>query len=268
MSYIINTIQSSETIGDSLSTVNQNYTVLSNWIIDIQSLYDSTFLPLYNFYIKYSDRMDNVLSTIHTLSADWQSFQTTVETNSSKWLQPFTIWYPNLIPSPFNDSSLFNVKNWLSKNFPIKNSDNSVNYVEGQQFIVNCHTYRVEQKINAYYHLIDYTHCFTSNSTIYAYCSDIWANNYVACSNGGHYCGYQRSCSNSATSDCYYLTPYFYKYTDSTPIGSVDTHATDAYGKIEAIVTANYTDRFENTVIKSISFHVVDCDWNFDKFIT
>ena len=268
MSYVINTINPSETIGDSLSTINQSYTNLSNWVIDIQKLYDNTFLPLYNFYIEYSDRMDKTLSTIQTLSSDWQSFQTTVETNSSKWLQPFSIWYPNLIASPFNDSSLATVKNWLVKNFPIKNSDGSVNFVEGQQFIVNCHTYRIEEKINAYYHLIDYTLCQTHNTTIYAYCSDIWANTYVACSNGGASCGYSRSCSVGQPSDCYYLTPYFHNYTDTVPIAATDPHTTQAYGKIEASVTANYTDRFENSVIKCISFTVVDCDWNFDKFIT
>jgi hypothetical protein len=268
MSYLIKKIESAETIGNSLSTVNENYTILSNWIIDVQSLYNSTFLPLYNFYIKYSDRMNSVLTTIETLSGDWQSFQTTVETNSAKWLQPFSIWYPNLIPSPFNDSALSNVKNWLTTNFPIVNSDNSVNYVEGQQFIVNCHTYRVQEKINAFYKLIDYSLCRTTNATIYAYCSDDWANNYVACSNGNKRCGYQRTCSNSAASDCFYLTPYYKNYTDSAPIGNVNTHLTQAYGKIEASVTAKYADRFENTAIKSISFRVVDCQWNFDKFIT
>lgn len=53
MSFIIDKIESSETIGNSLSTVNQNYTVLSNWIIDIQNRYNNKFLPLYNFYLKY-----------------------------------------------------------------------------------------------------------------------------------------------------------------------------------------------------------------------
>jgi hypothetical protein len=267
MNYIINSINSSETIGDSLSAVNENYTNLSNWVIDIQKLYDSTFLPLYNFYIKYSDRMDQTISIIHTVSADWRSFQTTVETNSSKWLQPFSIWYPKLIPSPYNDSSTSTIKNWLNINFPIKNSNGSVNYVEGQEFIVNCHTYRIEQKINAYYHLIDYTQCYTHNTTIYAYCRDSWDNTMVACSNGIYWCGYHRDCSNSATSDCFYLTPYYHNVSDTVTIAASEPHTTTAIAKIEATVTANYSDRFENSVIKSISFRVVDCEWNFNKFI-
>jgi hypothetical protein len=269
MSYTITKISSSQNIGDSLDLINQNYSNLSNWIIDVQNSYNNTYQNVYNFFIQYVDRMDETLNLIHTLSSEWQSFQTTVETNSAKWLQPYTIWYPKLISIPFTDSSIAVIKNWLQLNFPIRNDDGSVNYVENQQFIVNAHTYRIEYKINnAYYDLYDYTLCYTHNTTIYAYCSDIWANNYVACSNGGHSCGYSRSCSKSATSDCYYQSPYYRAYTDKTPIVDGSAHTTQAYGKIEAKVTCNFTDRIESSFIKSISFKVIDCDWVFDKFIT
>lgn len=268
MSYTIEIINPSETIGDSLNTVNQNYTTLSDWVIDIQKLYDDKLSPLYEFYIKYSNRMDRTLTNIQNVSSDWRSFQTTVETESSRWLQPLSIWYPDLMTSPFEDSSLVQVKNWLVENFPIKNLDDSVNYVEGQEFIVNCYTYRIQQKINRIDYLIDSTPCRTSNTTIYAYCSDTWSAKSIVCNNGTFNCAYTHNCKVGKESDCYYLTPYYYNPTDVNPIGTVNTHATTGWSRITANVNSKYTDRFENANIKSISFRVIDCDWSFNKFIT
>lgn len=270
MIYTFKRIEPTETIGDSLSTVNQNYNTLSKWIADIQTLYDTTFLPLYDFYIKYANRMDETLTTIQSVSSEWRSFQTTVQVNSAKWLQPFSIWYPNLLPAPFTDASLTTVKSWLDLTFPVKNPNGSVNYVDGQEFLVSCHTYRIEQKINALISLIDYTRCTTANTTIYAYCSDTWRPQSIVCKAGGFNCAWSRSCRVGATSNCYYLTPYYTRFNDTIPIGTTNPNAdkTFGYGKIEATVTAKYTDRYENTAIRTISFRVVDCNWTFNRYVT
>jgi hypothetical protein len=269
MIYDITLINPNQTIGDSLIDINKNYTNLSNWVIDVQKTYNTKYLSVYNFYVKYADKMDLTLSLIQTLSAQWRSFQTTVETNSSKWLQPITIYYPDLIVLPFTNSSINIIKNWLVTNFPIKNSNSSdVNYVEGQQFIINAHTYKIENKINnASFKLFDYTLCYTSNKTIYVYCSDLWANTTVHCSNGNASCGYSRNCSKSAASDCHYTSPYYRNLADENPISGAP-NTTQGYSKIEATVRANFTDRIENSFIRSLSFKVLDCDWVFDKFIT
>ena len=268
--YTLSAIKPTETIGDSLSTVNHNYNTLSQWVIDIQGISDAKFVPLYDFYIKYSNRMDRILSTIQTVSSEWRSFQTTVQTNSAKWLQPMTIWYPNLIATPFTDSSLRVVQSWLGTTFPIRNLDNSVNYVEGQQFIVSCHTFRIEQKVNQNIFLRDHTTCRTSNTIIYAYCTDQWAHRSITCKKGAFSCQYSRGCRTGKTSDCFYLTPYYTRLTDTTPIGTTNRNADRTYGigKIEANVSARYTDRFESTAIRTISFRVVDCNWTFDRYIS
>lgn len=268
--YTLSAIQSTETIGDSLSTVNQNYNNLSQWVIDIQTLNNTKFLPLYEFYIKYSNRMDRILSNIQSVSAEWNSFQTTVQTNSAKWLQPLSIWYPNLIPAPFTDNSLIVIKSWLDTAFPIRNSDNSVNYVDGQQFIVSCYTFRSEQKINQNIFLRDHTICTTSNTTIYAYCTDTWQHRSITCKKGAFSCAYTRGCRQGKTSDCFYLTPYYTNLADTIPIGTVNRNANRAYGigKIEANVSARYTDRFESTLIRTISYRVVNCNWTFDRYIS
>lgn len=269
MSYPITLINPNQNIGDSLNIINQNYNSLSNWIIDLQGVNDLKWQPVYDFYIKYADRMSETLTLIKTLSTKWDDYQTTVQTNSAKWLQPFTIFYPNVLAHPFIDSYSDKIKTWLQTSFPIRNDDGSLNYVEGQQFIVNCHTYYVQPKINIInQELKDQTTCVTGNATVYVYCSDIWANNYVHCSNGGQSCGYSRSCSNSAQSECYYLSPYLKSLTDPTPIGTVNTRAITGIGRIRATVDARFTDRFENSFIKSLRFKVVDCEWVFDKFIT
>lgn len=268
--YTLSAILPTETIGDSLSTVNHNYSTLSQWVIDIQNTSNAKFVPLYDFYIKYSNRMDRILSTIQTVSSEWRSFQTTVQTNSAKWLQPMTVWYPNLIPIPFTDNSLFVVKSWLDTAFPIRNLDNSVNYVDGQQFIVSCYTFRTEQKINQNLFLRDHTTCRTSNTTIYAYCTDTWAHRSITCKKGAFSCAYTRGCREGKTSDCFYLTPYYTRVTDTAPIGTTNRNADRTYGigKIEATVSARYTDRFESTSIRTISFRVVNCNWTFDRYIS
>lgn len=268
--YTLSAIQASETIGDSLSTVNYNYNTLSEWVANIQSINDAKFVPLYEFYIKYSNRMDRTLSMIQSVSAEWRSFQTTVQTNSAKWLQPMTVWYPNLIAAPFTDNSLFVVQSWLSTAFPIRNLDNSVNYVEGQEFIVSCYTYRSEQKINQNLFLRDYTVCRTQNVTIYAYCTDTWAHRSITCKKGAFSCAYTRGCREGRTSDCFYLTPYYTNVNDTAPIGTTNRNADRTYGigKIEASVSARYTDRFEGTVIRTISFRVENCNWTFNRYIS
>ena len=73
--YTLSAIQLTETIGDSLSTVNYNYDTLSKWVADIQSISDAKFVPLYEFYIKYSNRMDRTMSMIQAVSSEWRSFQ-------------------------------------------------------------------------------------------------------------------------------------------------------------------------------------------------
>ena len=40
MSYTITLVNSSQNIGDSLSTINQSYSSLSQWVIDTQDAYD------------------------------------------------------------------------------------------------------------------------------------------------------------------------------------------------------------------------------------
>jgi len=270
MSYTITLVNSSQNIGDSLSTINQSYSSLSQWVIDTQDSYDKKWKYVYDFYIKYVEKLDLTLNLVHTLSTKWDDFQSTVETNSAKWLeQPFTIFYPNILQSPFVDSYTNKVKSWLNTSFPIRDSNGNLNYVEGQRFIVNCHTYSIQNNaVNYDKNLSDLTTCYTRNSTIYVYCSDIWENLTAYCSNGNADCSYTRSCSKSKESDCYYLSPYLKSQTDFTPIGTVNTHAQYGVGRITAHVTANYTERYEVSFVKSVCFKVLECQWVFDKFIT
>jgi hypothetical protein len=263
MSYPITLINSTQNIGDSLFTLNKNYSTISQWIVDIQNLYYNYWTPIYKFYIQYSTRMDTVISLVQKLSTRWDSFQTTIETCSTKWLQPFSIFYPNLVLTPFTDAAKSDILKWLNATFPINNTDGTLNYVENQEFIVNCYTYYTINKIHTLDHLIDYTNCATHNETIYANCQDKWNDSAVYCSNGGVSCGYSRSCTTSKTSDCYYQDPY-----RKGVSGSLLSHSDGSLfgvGQVEAYVQSLFTDRIEDKLI-SLSFIVLDCQWHFNKF--
>ena len=58
MSYNFYNISSNDTIGDTLSSINANYSNLSNWIIDFQTSYNDNWKPLFDYYNQNSDLLN------------------------------------------------------------------------------------------------------------------------------------------------------------------------------------------------------------------
>lgn len=268
MSYTFKKILNSESIGDTLSTVNLNYSNLSNWVIDFQTNYSNLWKPLFDYYNSNSDIFNQTVSLTQTYSSDWDSYQTTVQANSSKWLQPFTIFYPNILQDPFDEINYLSIiTDWLSTNFPVKNSDNTSNYVENQQAIISCYTFLTSAKIDLYKDMVDYTDCNTKNGRACARCETIITGNPVYCFEGTFDCNYSSVIRNCNKSNCYYTFPPYYPLDSNKNQNTLLSSAT-ARSKIEAQINMNFTDRWEAPNITTISFKVVDCDWFFDKFIT
>jgi hypothetical protein len=258
--YTFTTIASTSNIGDSTADFNSNYANLNSWIMDFQSLYDSTYAPVIGTYIQYRDQIKNAITAATTLSSEWNSFYTHVEQSSSKWIQPISLFYPDPQLYPFDTvGGMLPVQNWLNNNFPIKNTDESVNYVEKQMAIVSCYVYKYEEQINennVYQNA--QTTCETDAPQVCVTCNTNVASKTVYCHQGAFDCTYTITCKNCQDSKCSYAAPPY------TPNESDNTKATS---QIEAYINMHFTDRYEDDSIITMVFYVTDCNWLFSNYI-
>ena len=137
----INFILSSQNIDASVPIINNNYNTLQLWVSVLQVHYDNNIQPIINFYNEYSSQLNQYLTLSNSYSANWDDFQTKVEINSSKWLRPFTIFYPTLIQDGINPDNIKTIITWLNEYFPIVNLNGSLNYVQNQSIVVSCYLY-------------------------------------------------------------------------------------------------------------------------------
>jgi hypothetical protein len=260
-------IYSSDNIAQSLSAINNNYSTLHLWVSAFDQQYQQIWQPVIDYYNNYSESLQNSLTLAQSFSSNWNDFQTTVESNSAKWLQPFTIFYPTLIQDTVTDNDVLLVKAWLDKYFPIRNNDGSLNYVEDQRIIVNCYTYSYDNdnSIDIFDEPYSYARCRTSSGTIYAHCQTIITGGTINCNQASYYCNTTYNTYPSKRVNCWYSSPYLY---DIAPYGSpiinnvYDINKTTARGQIQAKITMKFLDRKENT-IQPLSFKVYDCEWNY-----
>jgi hypothetical protein len=261
----IRTIYPSESISDTVSVVNTNYSTLFVWTSAIQQQYDKIWQPVVDYYNQYEAQLKNSLTLVQSYSAKWDDFQTIVESNSSKWIQPFTIFYPTLIQNNITTSDVDTITTWLKEYFPIRNSDNSLNYVEDQKFIVSCYIYSYDtaNKINISDDAFSYAICNTSSGTIYAHCETKIAAGDVYCYSQKYSCAHTAVYNPSMHVDCWYSTPYLY---DIPRFGSPITDNTFSAskqrvrGQIRANIGMYFTDRREDN-IKQLLFTVGNCEW-------
>jgi hypothetical protein len=263
----IRTINPSEGISDSLSTINNNYSTLYLWTSALQQKYDGVWQPIIDYYNQYVDQLQNSLTLVQSYSANWDNFQTIVESNSSKWLQPFTIFYPTLIQDTLTQNDIDSIKTWLGQYFPIRNSDGTLNYVENQKFIVSCYIYSYDtnNQINIKDQAYSYAVCATQSGTIYAHCKTLVTGGWVHCSNTSYYCDATIDFYPSKHVDCWYASPYLYNVPE---FGQAITDTTftannqSVRGQIMANISMNYLDRNE-TKLQNLIFNVIGCDWNY-----
>lgn len=135
----IQNIPDTDSIGDSLSALNMNFSALD---AALQELQDKTvkFTYLYENYL--NSKFDNLLKAatdIDNKSALWSQAAAIVAANKLKWIRPLSLMYPCIIDDPsFRATPEIRdeVTTWINTQFPISNIDSSVNYVEGQKAYV------------------------------------------------------------------------------------------------------------------------------------
>jgi hypothetical protein len=263
----IRTIESTEQIADTIDAINNNYYTLQLWASAIQQEYDIRWQPIINYYNQYAASLTDTFSLAQTLSSDWDNFQTIVESNSAKWLQPFTIFYPTLILNNVTDDTITTIIDWLRQYFPIKNNDNTLNYVEGQILIVNCYTYSYSDTINIKDEPYSYAKCNTTSGTIYAKCQTKISGAPIHCGSGAVYtCDLTLVTNPSKHVDCWFSSPYLYDIGSyGSPITDTDfsTSKQNVKGQIKTNINMDYTDQNE-TGIETLVFKVYDCDWQYN----
>ena len=134
MSYNFYNILPTEVIGNSLSSINLNYSNINDWINNVQTNYENKIKPLMDFYNTYINDMRDVISLVNTTSSSWNDFKTTVQNNSSFWIQPMSIIYPKILKDPFVDSYLTEITSWVNENYPTQNvKAGTTNYAENEK---------------------------------------------------------------------------------------------------------------------------------------
>jgi hypothetical protein len=256
------TISPSTTIGDSLSSVNINYSNLESDFLTEKLNADKFWSVMSDYYLSFSPFIKSAVTISQKNSAIFLSSSTTVETNSAGWIKPITIFYPSLFPSSTQPSTILStLSSWINVYFPAVNSTtNSPNYIENQIAIINAHTWQYELSINENQYIKDATVCSTSDKTICAYCMDRYYGGTWCGTNSWSDCGGRgSSCQQCASLHCYYNSP---------PYSSMTSNGNVALGFISANVKMTFKDRNESNNITAIVFKIKNCTWCFDRNIT
>lgn len=287
------TILPSDTIGDSLSSVNLNYLNLELNTLTLQMSADEVWEPMYQFYEDFSGALKSAISASNAFSNKLDSAVTNVETNSSKWIKPLVYFYPTIFSPDYSVKSILQtVSAWVQENFPVipasySTVDSSGNivyfsptqpdYVEGQNLFVYAHSWVVNSvSPPTATVLTDSTHCTTFSEFVCTHCS--------VCYYGGTYCGTDTwvdcggrcvDCSQCENLHCYYNNgpytdvyevPIVGKYT--TPEGVIRT---DSAGHATASITASISMQFQDVSemqrINAFQFTVQNCTWVINKSV-
>lgn len=183
-------ILSSNNIGDSLNTLNDNYLNLDLWTQSVEASAKYLWRPVLDLFISKQEQWLNASTIFQTNSSKWESLKSTVEYASAKWLQPLSLVYPEPFPNTTNNNTVLQIlSSWVNTYFPPYNSvADKVNYVEGQTVII-FDLFQSTQNKDKKATLASETVCSTQDTTIKADCITYYSG-YVACR------GTQYNCAN------------------------------------------------------------------------
>ena len=85
------------TIGNNLSALNFIFEALDAEIAQIQDQINQSILPFISFWKQNEIGWLTAVSSVSTLSADWNSTYTTTQKNSAAWLTPIFTFYPQSV---------------------------------------------------------------------------------------------------------------------------------------------------------------------------
>jgi len=237
------TSSASDTIGDSLSAVNDAYNQLDLATTQIELSCNQLWKPFNEFYIENQSKWKSAVHTIQTLSSDWISFQTTVQNNSAQWLEPLTVIYPYSFPDYILSENLVEIVDWFNETFPvIPLSATAPGYIEGQKAIVYSLTYYTTIAINETTILKDTAECTTFNQT---WKGLIQCQYFTICAKGS---SVNKNSSYDVILNCYVPANQTKKTSEKT-------------------LNVYFNNWYENRNLNALYLKVQNCKWEIEKFL-
>lgn len=255
MNYEFTTISQDDFIGNSLSAVNLNYKKLEYWTNNISFSSNNLYKPLLNFYNFYGNFWKNAINYANSINAiaRLSSFQTSVETNSAKWIKPITFFYPFINQYNTNtlNSNLNQAVSWFRLQYPVlPNANTKPNFVENTRAFLYCLFFEEAVEINERPTITSTRNCRTQNKSGVVSCIVVWLNN-VSCYSSWICPNYNgRTCNSTFTANC--------KYENNTQ-------------NVNRSIVANFNnyfkDRSEHEHVYCLQLVVKDCDWVLEKIL-
>lgn len=267
MSYSFTLLTSSDSIGDTLSAINNNYLTLDEWATSIQLSADNLWGPFVDYYKNFSLELKPNISKGQASLNKWKSMSTTVETNSSNWIEPLILYYTDVITIKQQQDNTYitPITQWLNNNFPVLSDScsNGVCYLQTQECVVHA-TRKTNSSLEASTSgksrsqidstpvtVSDSTLCQTADTIASGPCVVRYSGGVVGCDNGDFACGGAISCTVSQKVDCNF--------------NETGTKSYRPY--IKANLYYNYIDEYETTDLLRLRYIISDCKWKFDKQI-
>lgn len=245
MNYYIIPLSSTDIIGDSLSSVNYDYSKLEEWVSSIKLSSENLWEPFSEFYKNYFVDLKILITEANENIARWKDMSTLIEGNSSKWIEPLNVVYPNIISKDFTTTSSYinTISIWLNTYFPVKTINGS-RYLEYHEAIVSVYTNTVVNYSDSRI-VSDSTTCVTSNTVATTPCKISYSGS-TWCNGDLFNCSGSTSCNVSQTVNC--------TFPESGNKNSIR--------KITATLNYKFADTQESDIIR-LKFKISDCKWNF-----
>lgn len=246
-----------DNIGNTLSTINLNYSNLETWTNSILLSSKKYYEPLVNFYLFYGDFWKDSIDFAYSIDAPnrLSSFYTNVEVNSSLWVDPMIFFYPQILPeNQKNNTTITNVQNWINEKFPVTTTNQTKpNYLEDTTAVIYVMFYsdnlRVPQETVVRTQNVG---CNTNDVSVTVRCKSYWGGANVSCGASGNVCAAisPSSCTNTKTAKCL--------YENNQP--SITRTGT-------ANINIFFNDRSETNDFYAIKLIVKNCAWQFEKLL-
>lgn len=254
MSNTIFQITTAESIGNTLSSLNQNYETLDIILTNIQMSAINYWIPMAQIYSAKKEEWKTASKEIKNSFPVWEQASTVFESNSSKWITPLIVWYPCIFDYELVQKNPVEIQNrllsWINLNYPIFSKNPKPNYTELQKIIIYSLNYSQDIPTKETYDLMDATLCTTKDQKVCAYCSKCYYGGSVNCSNGGFTCGNCSNCSKCEVMNCFF-----------------DNNLQEKSSTIASSVVIEYQNKYEQPEINAHVFTVIDCEWVFESLL-
>ena len=152
-SFSLSTIQidPAECVGNSLSTINNNFTLLDFKLSSLALSAELYWNNLYNITTVTSGIWNDLVTVVNENSAAWSSAYTAITAYSACWIRPVTLIFPNVVDTENLDleAHKVSVSSWLNANFPVSSYIDSqvvANYCIGQELYIFTMGYDTENQ--------------------------------------------------------------------------------------------------------------------------